>query len=93
MGGSERINSIGLDSLLILSEKASLKSISIYQNWNKTFQEQSIDNLPGIVSKDFLIGLEDYSDDKKSRFLSSRVKEIEEAQWETQRRLSVAYTN
>ena len=93
MGGSEDINSISLDSLLILSENASLKSISIYQSWNRIYQDKNVEDLPDIISKDFTIGLEEYSPERQSRFLSSRVKEIEEAQWETQRRLSVAYTN
>jgi tetratricopeptide (TPR) repeat protein len=93
MGGSEQINRISLDSLLILSEAASIKSIDIYQNWNKRYLNKNAEELPYIINQDFMIGLEDLSQKKQDKFLRSRLKEIEEAQWETQRRLSVAYTN
>ena len=53
MGGSEHINSLGLDSLLILSENASLKSISIYQGWNQIYQDISVEDLSDIINKDF----------------------------------------
>ena len=41
----------------------------------------------------FLLGLENYTEKEKINFISKRVSEIVDAQNETPRRLSVAYTN
>ncbi len=93
MGGIEKLNHMSLDSLLILSEKATLTSIDIYNQWNTKFQNQGAEDIAEIIRPEFMIGLETIPEKKQNNILVHRIKEIEEAQWETQRRLSVAYTN
>ncbi len=81
------------DTLLVLAENAALQSIKIYENWLGNFS-----NLPDSIIKvkvkyNFLNGLNGYSPKENDRFISKRVSEIKDAQLETPRRLSVAYTN
>ena len=93
LGGSDRLNGISHDSLLQLSEQASINSINIYENWQGRFQDIEEDEIAEMINPSFLSGLESYSEKKRKMILDQRIKEIEEAKWETQRRLSVAYTN
>lgn len=81
------------DSLLQLAQESVLKSISIYENWLGIYNEKNSDQIIKILDNDYFIGLEKYSKKEISRFVENRVKEIETAQYETERRLSVAYTN
>lgn len=81
------------DSLLQLAQESVLKSISIYENWLEIYNEKNSDQIIDILDNDYFIGLEKYSKTEISRFVKNRVKEIETAQYETERRLSVAYTN
>ena len=46
-----------------------------------------------LIKKSFLIGLDNYSQGQKQKFLKNRVAELKNAQEETKRRLSVSYTN
>lgn len=81
------------DSLLLLAKKSVDQSISIYENWLELFSNKNSDQIKEIIRNDFLQGLDLYSEKEKERFLENRIKEIETAQYETERRLSVAYTN
>jgi tetratricopeptide (TPR) repeat protein len=81
------------DSLLNLAQLNVLKSISVYESWLRKFGNLSNEQIEKLISVHFLIGLEKYSKKEKNNFLKSRIKEIETAQYETERRLSVAYTN
>jgi len=82
-----------LDSLINLSETAAKKSIEIYQRWLLKYENKTPEEITQIASSDFFIGLVRYDDNQKVRFFKRRVKEIERAQQETKRRLSVSYTN
>jgi len=81
------------DSLINLSETAAKKSIDIYEGWLLKYDKKTPDEISQIASSDFFIGLEGYDDNQKARFFKRRIKEIERAQQETKRRLSVSYTN
>ncbi|MDA3954361.1 MAG: tetratricopeptide repeat protein [Bacteroidales bacterium] len=81
------------DSLIQLGQISVQKSILIYENWLKEYSDKTSDQINIILDKDYLKALEQYSEKNKNRFLKNRVKEIETAQYETKRRLSVAYTN
>ena len=81
------------DSLLLLAEISVNKSIGIYEQWLDVYQDKNLIEIEQVVSNDFFRNLEEYSDVEKNKFFNSRIKEIQEAQTETQRRLSVAYTN
>jgi tetratricopeptide (TPR) repeat protein len=81
------------DSLVGLAEASVRKSIQIYETWMAAFQDQDPDEIRQTISADFLEGLEQYDAKSKERFLEGRIKEIQDAQIESQRRLSVSYTN
>jgi len=81
------------DSLVNLSEIAAKKSIKIYQEWLLKYENKSPEEISQMASLDFFIGLENYNEKQQSRFFKRRVEEIESAQEETKRRLSVSYTN
>lgn len=81
------------DSLLNLSNKNVLKSIDIYQSWLDKYQNLNEEDIRSQVLINYYNGLENYSDKQKNGFLKNRINEIETAQYETKRRLSVAYTN
>ena len=81
------------DSLIKMAENSVNKSISIYQSWLNNFENKSTDEIEKSIKKDFFIGLDDYDENTKNKFLKNRIKEIETAQTETKRRLSVSYTN
>lgn len=81
------------DSLMNLAEKAANKSILIYDSWLNIYKDKNAVTCEEIISRDFFIGLENYTYNQKDRFLQNRIKEVEEAKYETQRRLSVSYTN
>lgn len=81
------------DSLINLADIAAKKSIEIYTMWLGIFQDKSLDEIEKMISTDFCTGLENYNPDQKNKFLKNRVKEIQESQTETKRRLSVSYTN
>ena len=81
------------DSLLNLAQESVQTSIAIYENWLEKYNDKNSEHIEQILQKGYLIGLENYSKKEKDNFIKSRIKEIETAQYETKRRLSVAYTN
>jgi len=81
------------DSLLNLSKNSVLKSISIYQDWLEKYKNLDKAQIKNKISSEYLIGLETFSSKEQKNFLENRIDEIETAQYETKRRLSVAYTN
>lgn len=87
------IHTLSKDTLLYLSELAVLQSIKIYNNWLVEFKELDKQVIKSEINESFFTGFEITNLKEKERFLAKRVKEISEAQIETPRRLSVAYTN
>jgi len=81
------------DSLVNLSEIAARKSIQIYEDWLSKYQDKSPEEIDQTASDDFYTGLEIYNSEQQLRFFKRRIKEINTAQSETLRRLSVSYTN
>ncbi len=81
------------DSLINLAEISSLKSIDNYQSWLRKYGEKNSIEIEKLIHDDFLEGLDNFSKEEKTKFINYRIKEIEEAQTETKRRLSVSYTN
>jgi len=68
------------DSLIKMAENSVNKSISIYQSWLNNFENKSTDEIEKSIKKDFFIGLDDYDENTKNKFLKNRIKEIETAQ-------------
>lgn len=81
------------DSLIRLAEAAVRESMFVYEEWMDVFLDKSPDEIRQAISTDFLKGLNKYDEESKERFLKSRIKEIEDSQIESSRRLSVSYTN
>jgi tetratricopeptide (TPR) repeat protein len=69
------------------------KSIAIYTDWLKKFGDKSPEGIKNLIEPGFYTGLEQYSGELQETYLNNRIEEIEEAQLETKRRLSVSYTN
>lgn len=90
---TEDIETLVQDSLIEQAEVASSKSIDIYTLWLENFQEKTVEEIEHLILPDFFIGLERFDKAEQNKFLSNRIKEIEEARLETPRRLSVSYTN
>ena len=87
------INIISKDSLLNLGKKNAEISIGIYKSWLKKFAEKQQSEIIALIKSDFLLNFDVESEKERSKYLKKRAEEIEHAQYETPRRLSVAYTN
>jgi tetratricopeptide (TPR) repeat protein len=81
------------DSLLDRAEKNARQSIKIYQSWKKKFDDKNKKEIETVIRKSFFQGLEKYDQEKKQLFLARRAEEIAQSKVETDRRLSVSYTN
>lgn len=81
------------DSLIRLAEEQESIAIALYSDWLNRFGEKSTSEIEKIAAENFFPGLESYSSEQQQSFFKARVKELMEAQEETKRRLSVAYTN
>jgi len=90
---SDEIDKIEQDSLINLADSALSKSIEIYNDWLDKFQDLEAQDIKKVIEPDFKIGLTNYTSDEADNFLNKRVKEIQNSQVETKRRLSVGYTN
>lgn len=70
-----------------------LRSVDIYKYWMDKFESKNENEIKGIVET-YYIGNDDFFNDKNiDKIKRKRVKDIQEAQKETPRRLSVTYTN
>jgi tetratricopeptide (TPR) repeat protein len=81
------------DTLLYLSQQAAKHSIQLYETWIDRFGQLPEDEIKTKIYTDFKKGLNHVSDRELERFIEKRATEMLEAQLETPRRLSVAYTN
>lgn len=90
---SEAYSLFSKDSLLKSAQSSAHKSISIYESWLNEYENIDTEQIRNSIKDKFIVGLDNYSVKDTDRFLNARVKEIETAQYETKRRLSVAYTN
>lgn len=81
------------DSLVTLAEINILNAVSIYDNWLTEFSGKSFEQICEIIEPQFMDGLENLTPDLRTKYLEARVREIEKAITENDRRLSVCYTN
>jgi len=81
------------DSLLIRSKYHLEKAITIYENWLKTYEKKDEAAIRELIQPNFFIGLNESNQDKANKYMENRIKEIQDAQVENKRRLSVALTN
>lgn len=92
-GEMNPFSSLGNDSLMILARSYALQAEDIYLKWLQRFRGLDEEAISGEIRGRFLSGLPVRSEKEAERFLSSRVKEIARSVPETDRRLSVCYTN
>ena len=90
---SKYFNSLSADTLFYMAQSAVDKSVAIYELWLKKYEEKDEYEIEEILNKEFLVGLEDYSIEEIATFKKQRLTEIQDAQTENLRRLSVSYTN
>ena len=81
------------DSVVLLAGSHALKAIHRYDTWNLNFVGMSVEEIRDMIKPGFVDGLESADPRQIERFLSNRVKEIETALGENNRRLSVCHTN
>ena len=86
-------DSASQDSLINMAEEVTNKSIRLYSKWMETFMEMDESQIRRHISDEFLMDMDGFAKEDIEIFLSNRVKEIQDAQIETPRRLSVSYTN
>jgi tetratricopeptide (TPR) repeat protein len=86
-------SSLSNDSIMTLARSYSKQAESLYLKWQQRFGTLTTEEIREAVSEQFLTDL--YADSEKAtgRYLASRIKEIERSVAETDRRLSVCYTN
>lgn len=87
------LTTLSKDTLLYLGEIEANKGIKIYSNWLSDFEKLNEEELNNSLQTGFINDLAGYSKKQQNHFIKTRIKEIEEAKFETPRRLSVAYTN
>jgi len=86
-------DSLKKDSLLNIGLENVEISIAIYTDWLNDWGDKNNEQIIIMLQPHFNAELPEFSNKNLQRFIKKRVKEIKEAQHETPRRLSVAYTN
>jgi tetratricopeptide (TPR) repeat protein len=85
--------SLPADSIIRLAEDYALTAISIYQRWDSLYAGKASGQISEFIQASFLSGLGHVDKDLQMEYLRARVAEIEGAQAEHDRRVSVCLTN
>lgn len=81
------------DSVASLAEKNAIIAINTYNKWLDRYRGKSEEQVAGEIEEQFFNGLIPVGERDKSVYLKARAREICRAVPETDRRLSVCYTN
>jgi len=81
------------DSLLTIAELNINKAIGLYNNWLGKYRDKSEEEIIQLIEPEFVIGMDNTEPDLIRRYMEARAEEITESVGETERRLSVCYTN
>ncbi|TFH39527.1 MAG: hypothetical protein E4G95_00910 [Bacteroidia bacterium] len=84
---------ISIDSINKIAETNLVRAITIYSDWKNRFENRSAEEIEEMIKDDFLLDFNPLSADESARYLKSRAEEILKSISETDRRLSVCYTN
>ena len=87
------LNGLTSDTLVQMASFHIHEAIGLYNQWNATYSGLSRDEIRELIHPEFVQGLESSDPDLREKYLETRTEEIEEAQEENPRRLSVCYTN
>lgn len=93
--------SISLDGVTILTQDSLLErskfhvqnAIATYKNWFNKYGAMNRSAIKQAIESFFFEGLSEYDESKKHDYLENRLDEMQAAQLENKRRLSVALTN
>jgi len=89
----ETNDSLVKDSLLILAKKDALAAINIYNDWTSEFGTLTEVQIRAKVEPIYMASNNEFEIEKIEQYVNKRIRDIELAQTETPRRLSVCYTN
>ncbi|MDZ7738025.1 MAG: tetratricopeptide repeat protein [Bacteroidales bacterium] len=81
------------DSLLTMAERYIERAIAIYDSWLEDYEGLDREEVMAVIEPGFSDGLDTDNPDRVDRYLEKRAEEIIMAVKETDRRLSVCYTN
>jgi tetratricopeptide (TPR) repeat protein len=81
------------DSLIADAEQFIRRAIGRYEAWNAQFTGLSPELIREEINPNFFEGLQSYTEEERERFLKARIREIEAAIVENQRRMSVCRSN
>jgi len=84
---------IPVDSINLLASTNLVIAVNLYTDWKTKFRGMSAEEISAEIEDDFFDGFEDMPAEKGFRYLNNRAKEISNSLSETDRRLSVCYTN
>ncbi|MBS0010556.1 MAG: hypothetical protein KFF49_04060 [Bacteroidales bacterium] len=87
------LTGISPDSIMKRAEFYINKAISVYNTWNMQYAGKSREEIAGLIAEDFRKGMTVGDNDSMMLYLEARSAEIASAAGETDRRLSVCYTN
>lgn len=90
---SKYFSALSSDTLFHMAQDAVNESIKIYEDWLIDYKGKTGPELKTMLNEAFMVGLEGFSEKETDRFKKSRLKEVQAAQFENLRRLSVSYTN
>lgn len=76
-----------------LAEQELNEALALYRKWDSLWGDLSEEQILTRLNETFFDGTEEWSPEEKQRYLESRSQEIQDAQWENDRRISVACTN
>jgi len=81
------------DSLMNMAESDIERAVSIYNNWINSYKDKSLVKIIDQIKTVFMKGMNTNDPDLENKYTETRAKEIMSAVEETDRRLSVCYTN
>ena len=86
-------DSTSQDSLVSMAKIATDKSISLYSKWIDVFGDKTEEQIHQLIFDDFMYDMSGYPKEDVEKYFEKRITEIQDAQIETPRRISVSYTN
>lgn len=90
---SQFLLSLEKDTLLNMAMQNVIMAVDTYEQWKDEYASLSETECKTKIQSDFFLGLEEYPEEEKEKFLKTRLNTFMQNQVEIDRRLSVSYTN
>jgi tetratricopeptide (TPR) repeat protein len=81
------------DTLLNMAMHNITMAVDTYEDWKNEYASLSEADCKTKIQSNFFLGLEEYPEEEKEKFLKTRLNTFMQNQVEIDRRLSVSYTN